>query len=69
MPVFEFSCARCGQVHELPLSIDEPETVRCPDCGGQLVLLLRAPAPHGGPAPLPLGTYGARMRDPVGGGG
>jgi len=68
MPRFEFSCARCGQVHELTLSIDEPETVRCPDCGGQLELLLRAPVPHGDLIALPLGTYGAGASDDVPGG-
>ncbi len=59
MPTYEFSCWRCGQLHELFLSIDEPETVRCPDCGGQLELLLRAPVPNSDGMPLPLGMWGA----------
>ena len=40
MPLYEFKCSRCRKTYELSLSIDEPETICCPDCGGELEVLL-----------------------------
>jgi putative FmdB family regulatory protein len=40
MPLYDFRCSRCREAYELFLSIDEPETICCPDCGGELEVLL-----------------------------
>lgn len=33
MPMYEYSCAKCGQRFEKPVKMVVEETVACPNCG------------------------------------
>jgi len=37
MPIYEYSCAKCGQKFEKPVKIGVEVTVACPNCGSKEV--------------------------------
>ncbi len=36
MPMYEFSCRKCGHTFEELTAIDRRDQVRCPRCGGEV---------------------------------
>ena len=33
MPIYEYRCSACGQLHEVLQKVTEPPLVECPSCG------------------------------------
>jgi putative FmdB family regulatory protein len=44
MPLYEYRCRACGRSFEFLQKLHEPPVAVCPECGGELVKLLSAPA-------------------------
>jgi putative FmdB family regulatory protein len=40
MPIYEFQCAKCGQVTEALLKFSDKPLRKCPQCGGKLSKLM-----------------------------
>ena len=36
MPIYKFSCVKCGHIFEELTTIERRETVRCSECGGEV---------------------------------
>jgi putative FmdB family regulatory protein len=46
MPLYEYRCARCGQLTEALQRMSEAPLSECPHCGGALERIASAPALH-----------------------
>ena len=44
MPIYEYSCEKCGKRFEKIQKISDPKCRKCPDCGGPLHKLVSSPA-------------------------
>ncbi len=44
MPIYEYRCRKCGHQFEKIRKFSDPPLKKCPECGGELELLLSAPA-------------------------
>lgn len=44
MPLYEYQCQECGEVHEMLQRFSDPPYAICPACGGALKKLVSAPA-------------------------
>ncbi len=44
MPIYEYRCTSCEQVHEFLQSINDDPVSKCPECDGVLEKLFSAPA-------------------------
>ena len=40
MPIYEYSCAKCGKTTEAMQKISDPPLKKCPKCGGELVKMI-----------------------------
>ncbi len=40
MPIYEYRCKKCGYEFELIQKFTDPQTVKCPKCGGEAVRVL-----------------------------
>jgi putative FmdB family regulatory protein len=40
MPIYEYECCACGQVHEILQKISEDPLKTCPECGGKVNKLM-----------------------------
>ena len=43
MPIYEYKCAKCGDVIEAIQKMSDPDLKKHPNCGGKLTRLLSAP--------------------------
>lgn len=44
MPLYEYQCQECGEVHEVVRRFSDPPYTICASCGGALKKLISAPA-------------------------
>jgi len=42
MPIYEYKCKSCGEIHEALQRFSDPPLKTCPKCGGELVKLISA---------------------------
>ena len=35
MPIYEYACAKCGELTEVMAKIEDPPPAKCPHCGGK----------------------------------
>jgi len=40
MPIYEYECCACGEVHEVLQKISDKPIRECPDCGGKVNKLM-----------------------------
>ncbi len=40
MPVYEYECKKCGQVHEVWQSLKDAPLSECPECGGDVAKII-----------------------------
>ncbi len=46
MPLYEYKCSACGRIFEVIQKFSDPPLTIHPECGGEVVRLLSAPAFH-----------------------
>ena len=46
MPIYEFSCHKCGRVFDLLVMGGEDVDMKCPDCGGRDIVKLMSAVSH-----------------------
>lgn len=46
MPIYEYECSKCGNIHEIMQKISDKPLSKCPQCSGKLHKLISQSAFH-----------------------